>query len=124
MHSEAIIAQLKNTLADVRDNLVQSAGSNSVCAIHKFGSPSDFMKYNEGKEFIIRNMIHLLNRGTAEPDILSFLAENEEKFRAYQSSESTASSPWQAYAKGGLDGIAFIKSLLSSDTSTGQTTIT
>ncbi|HXH73068.1 MAG TPA: hypothetical protein VNI58_09675 [Mariprofundaceae bacterium] len=106
------IRQLEYALQEVRGDLVQSAGHQSVCSIHKHGSPSDFLKYSEGKEFIVRKVISLLNRQASEAELASFLSENEVKFNRYKSSELTSSSAWQAYADGGLDGIELTKRLL------------
>lgn len=111
MKFEAIIDQLETVLGEARENLVQSTGNQSVCSIHKHGKPSDFMKYNEGKEYVIRKAIRLLNRQASDAEMLDFLSGNEAKFNRYKSSELTSSSAWQAYADGGLDGIELVKRL-------------
>lgn len=108
-----MISQLEQALAETRGNLVQSTGGASVCSIHKHGKPSDFLKYNEGKEFVVRRTIGLLRQDASAGDIHSFLSASADKFHKYKSSETTASSAWQAYADGGLEGIALIKATLN-----------
>lgn len=115
MDAKEAIRQLEAELDEVRGNLVESAGNQSVCSIHKHGKPSDFLKYNEGKEFVVRKAIQLLNRQAVEDELLAFLSENEVKFNRYKSSELTSSSAWQAYADGGLDGIELAKRVLNVD---------
>lgn len=112
MNLKEMASSLENVLEETRGNLVRSTGGQSVCSIHKHGNPSDFMKYNEGKEFIVRKTIRLLNGEATEAELLSYLSEQGAKFDRYKSSESVASAEWQAYADGGLDGIELVKGVL------------
>ena len=116
MYSEEIINKLDKELNEIRENFSQSTGgksTQSICFIRKYGTPSDYSKYNEGKEFIIRRVLNLMKKDLSQDEIKSFLSDNERKFKAFNTSESTASSAWQSYADGGFDGIALIRKTLN-----------
>ena len=112
MYDEEITEELERILGGVREIINASTAGKSICSIQKHGSPSDDLKFNEGKEFIVRKVLALIEREASEDRINAFLSENERKFVTYKSSESTASTSWQSYADGGFEGIALIRNLL------------
>ena len=106
------LTQLETALAEARAALTQAAGGQAVCAIHKFGTPSEALKYNEGKEFVLRDVLRLLRKDAADADVAALLAEHARTFTGYRTSAVTTTPLWQAYALGGLDGVAFVRAVL------------
>ena len=110
--SPTILTQLETALAEARAALTQAAGGQAVCAIHKFGTPSEALKYNEGKEFVLRDVLRLLRKNAPDADMTALLAAHARTFAGYRTSTVTATPAWQAYAQGGLDGVTFARTLL------------
>ena len=110
--SPTTLTQLETALAEARAALTQAAGGQAVCAIHKFGTPSEALKYNEGKEFVLRDVLRLLRKDAADADVAALLAEHARTFTGYRTSAVTTTPLWQAYALGGLDGVAFARAVL------------
>ena len=110
--SPTILTQLETALAEARAALTQAAGGQAVCAIHKFGTPSEALKYNEGKEFVLRDVLRLLRKDAADADVAALLAEHARTFTGYRTSAVTTTPLWQAYALGGLDGVTFARAVL------------
>ena len=106
------LTQLETALAEARAALTQAAGGQAVCAIHKFGTPSEALKYNEGKEFVLRDVLRLLRKDAADADVAALLAEHARTFTGYRTSAVTTTPLWQAYALGGLDGVTFARAVL------------
>ena len=110
--SPTTLTQLETALAEARAALTQAAGGQAVCAIHKFGTPSEALKYNEGKEFVLRDVLRLLRKDAADADVAALLAEHARTFTGYRTSAVTTTPLWQAYALGGLDGVTFARAVL------------
>ena len=113
MYSKTQIKELEIKLNEIRGNLNQSTGGHSICSVQKHGTPSDYLKHNEGQEFIIRRVLSLATKEVDENEITLFLSENERKFKEFKTSESTTSLAWQSYADGGLEAIFLTRKTLN-----------
>lgn len=111
-YTENQIEALTTELRIARENLVETTGGQSICSIHKYDSPSDKLKYNESKEFVLRRILRSLEKRDEITVINAFLEENETKFQAYLESDISESSSWKAYADGGLEGISRVREIL------------
>jgi hypothetical protein len=113
MYSNEIIENLEKNLNQIRQNLIQATSGKSICSIHKYSSPAEYLKYNEGIEYIVRRVLNIAKSTGTDDEITTFLSECEKKFKAFKASPVTASSTWQSYADGGFEGIALVRITLN-----------
>lgn len=109
---EEIISKLEQALEEIRGRLVEAAGGQSVCSIHKYDTPTMSLKFNEGKEYAVRSVLNRLRKNPSQDEIDGFLEETENRFKQIETSGLVSSPGWQAYAAGGLGGIGLVKDLL------------
>jgi len=112
MESQEFLAALEYELQSIRAQLHEAAGGRSTCSIHKFDTPSAALKYNEGKEYILRQVVNRLKKGAALEDAVAVLEEQEMRFERIVLSPVASTRDWQAYAAGGIDGGDLIRSIL------------
>ena len=92
-----------------------SAYGQSVCRLHKQGQVSNRLKYCEGRDFVARKILKIVQKGQAAEQIRRVLDELEQKNEGIKHSLILTSSDWQSYADGALSMVEEIKKILPEE---------
>lgn len=89
-----------------------STYGQSVCRLHKQGQVSNRLKYCEGRDFVARKILKIVQKGQAAEQLHRALDELERKNEGIKNSLILTSFDWQSYAAGALSMIAEIREIM------------
>lgn len=71
------------------------------------------LKHYEGMEYVVREVVRNLEMGRGADEIQETLLLNEARFRKIIQSNASQPFNWRYYARGGLEGVDIVRSLMS-----------
>ena len=106
------VESLRSELKVIRKKLHNSTHDDSVCSTDRNIGASDLLKHYEGMEYVVREVLKILEMGKEKREIEEVLLLNEARFRKIIQSNVRDESNWQSYAKGGLEGVVIVRTLI------------
>ena len=107
------VESLRNELKGIRKKLLDSTHGETVFPIDRKVKSSNSLKHYEGMEYVVREVVKNLEMGRALDEIEETLHLNEARFRKIIQSKNGQPSNWQYYAKGGLEGVVIVRTLIT-----------
>ena len=104
---------LRCELKSIRKKLLDSTQNNTICSIDKINQQSQMHKHYEGMEYLVREVVKILEMGRGADEIQATLQLNEARFKKIIHSKAGQPFNWQCYARGGLEGVGIVRTLMS-----------
>jgi hypothetical protein len=107
------VESLRSELKTIRRKLHNSNHGDSVCLKEGKSSAPSLQKHYEGMEYVVREVVKSLEMGKGRCEIEEALLINEARFRKIIQSKVMHRSNWKSYAKGGMEGVIVVRSLIA-----------
>lgn len=107
------VESLRSELIAIRKKLYDYTHDNPAGSIDRITVPANLLKRYEGTEFIIREVVKSLEMGRDLTAIEKTLFIHEARFMKIIETRVGDITNWQCYAKGGLEGVVMVRSLIA-----------
>jgi hypothetical protein len=109
--TDDLLSAIQNRIEEVEQALVASTGERSLCQLHKDGTVTGGIKYDEGRYAALRRIRRFVKSSTDREislEVLGPLQQEADDWRRMLQTYQEKSDPptqWIAYAQGGLDAV-------------------
>jgi hypothetical protein len=107
------VESLRSELKTIRRKQVDSTRANNICSIDKKYEQSNRLKHYEGMEYLVREVVRNLEMGRQGDEINETLRLHEVRFNKIIQSKAGQPFLWRYYAKGVLEGVVIVRTLMS-----------
>ena|GEM_PF-4092635 len=110
---EDYVKLLRSELKIIRRKQLDTTRTGTVCSIDAKREQSNALKHYEGMEYLVREVVRNLEKGSNPDEIQATLQLNEARFNKIIQSRAGQPFLWRYYAKGVLEGVGIVKALMS-----------
>ena len=110
---EDYVKLLRSELKIIRRKQLDTTRTGTVCSIDAKRERSNALKHYEGMEYLVREVVRNLEKGSDPDEIQATLQLNEARFNKIIQSRAGQPFLWRYYAKGVLEGVGIVRALMS-----------
>jgi hypothetical protein len=113
-----LLSVIQDRIAEAEHNLTAGTGGRSLCQLHKDGTVTGGIKYDEGRYTALRRIRRFVKSASEveiSPALLAPIRQEAEDWRRMLQTYQHKSDPpmqWIAYAQGGVDAIESLLTVL------------